>query len=184
MTPLEIYQGSNGKATKALYAELETLGPRGLVALNLFRACKCSERAKVYRGHGYKADAYARKEWSMGLLCDILIKHSEELGIRWGWKEDPEQPFHKWVLYVEIPTGQVSFHCASRIKGPDYLGEWDKVKGASAMRIVKWTTMVRYDYSSINDWADQCEKTDPTVPAASSPESAPAVRVVQAFLSL
>lgn len=177
MTPLEIYQGSNGKATKALYAELETLGPRGLVAMNLFRACKCSERAKVYRGHGYKADAYARKEWSMGLLCDILLKHSEELCIRWGWKEDPEQVYHKWVLYVEIPTGQVSFHCANRIKGPDYPGDWDKVKGASAGRIVNWTEqLLGMECSTRNN--------ETTVSAETSPESAPAVRVVQAFLSL
>src|ERR1700676_464322 len=57
-TILSIYAGSNGDATKALYASLEKRGPVGLIALNLFRACKASERAKIYRGRSYKGAAY------------------------------------------------------------------------------------------------------------------------------
>ena len=45
-----IYEGSNGDATRALYEHLQTLGPAGVIALNLFRAQKCSTRAKLYRG--------------------------------------------------------------------------------------------------------------------------------------
>lgn len=37
MTALEVYEGSNGDATKALYAKLETFGPIGVIAMNLFR---------------------------------------------------------------------------------------------------------------------------------------------------
>lgn len=137
-----IYAGSNGEATKALYAALEKVGPLGLVAVNLFRAQKCSERAKVYRGHRYREEAYARKTWSMGLLCDILEKHAAELRIVWGWKRDPLQEYFPWVLYVEIPTGQVSFHTDARGKGPDYAGDWDKANGLSPSRIVAFTQSV------------------------------------------
>src|ERR1051326_7628212 len=115
MTTLEIYNGSDGAATKALYARLELLGPVGLVALNLFRAQKCSERAKVYRGGvpgrgSFKAMAYERKQWSMGNLCKVLQEHAQGLQLRWGWKEDPGQEYYPWVLYVDLPSGQVSFH--------------------------------------------------------------------------
>ena len=60
---LDVYRASDGEATKRLYVELELLGPAGVIALNLFRACKNSERAKAYRGgngHGsYRSQAYA-----------------------------------------------------------------------------------------------------------------------------
>jgi hypothetical protein len=141
MNVQSIYAGSNGEATKALYARLQSLGAAGVVAMNLFRACKCSERAKLYRGGGYKRDAYQRKDWSIGLLCDQLMASAEILGIRWGWKEDPAQDFHNQVLYVDLPTGQVSFHAAERKKGPDYPGDWDQSK-ESAARIVKYVSAV------------------------------------------
>lgn len=136
MTVHEIYAGSNGDATKDLYARLEQLSPAGTIALNLFRAQKCSSRAKEY-SRRYKGDAYERKNWSMGLLCDALLQHGDALKIRWGWKEDPDVEYHKWVLYIELPTGQVSFHALHRGKGPDYTGEWDQ-SHASAGRIVNW----------------------------------------------
>ena len=75
---ISIYQGSNGEATKALYAQLESMGPHGVIAMNLFRACKCSERAKVYRGRGYRDEAYRRKQWSMDNLCEALTKHAPD----------------------------------------------------------------------------------------------------------
>lgn len=40
------------------------------------------------------------------------------------------------VLYVEIPTGQVSFHSPTRGNGPDYEGDWDGAQGVSGDRIV------------------------------------------------
>lgn len=136
MIAKEIYKGSNGEATKAFYQKLEALGPIGLVAINLFRAQKCSSRAKEY-SRRYKGDAYDRKNWSMRNLCDILTKHAAELNLVWGWKVDPAQEFHKWVLYVDLPTGQVSFHSATRMDGPDYPGDWDLCH-LSAERIIVW----------------------------------------------
>lgn len=121
----QVYEGSDGEATKRLYAMLEHFGAAGAVAINLFRAQKCSARAKVYRGGGFRGAAYDRKQWSMDNLCQILAGKADEIGVKWGWKEDPEQAFHKWVLYIDLPIGQVSFHTASRGAGPDYAGEWD-----------------------------------------------------------
>jgi len=125
-----VYTGSNGDLTRQYYIELAQAGPIGEVALNLMRAQKCSSRAKVYRGGvrgrgSYRDMAYERKAWSMSNLCDILAEHAAALGITWGWKIDPDMTKYPWVLYVDLPTGQVSFHNAHRIHGPDYPGVWD-----------------------------------------------------------
>lgn len=138
-----IYEGSDGEATKKLYAKLETLGAIGIIALNLFRACKASERAKKYRRR-YKGAAYDKKNWSLKLLSDALASYTPRgiaYGIRWGWKEDPTQEFHKWVLYVDLPTGQVSFHAAAPLAKLRYHGEWDG-QHISARRIVAYVDHV------------------------------------------
>jgi hypothetical protein len=152
-SPREIYVGSDGSATMQLYKELEALGPAGIVALNLFRAYKNSARAKVYRGGirgkgSYSGMAYERKNWAMGNLCKVLTEHAAVLGIRWGWKMDPDMVAkddpHIWVLYVDLPNnlGQVSFHTAARGEGPDYPGEWDGAKKVGDERIIKWVEML------------------------------------------
>jgi hypothetical protein len=136
---LSVYLGSNGDATTALYKRLEAeLGTVGLVAVNLFRAHKCSSRAKVYRGRRYRDSAYDRKQWSMDNLVAILTREAEALQIAWGWAEDPQQEFHKFILYVEIPTGQVSFHTAIRGAGPEYGKPWDGVRDVGPQRICSW----------------------------------------------
>lgn len=142
-TVRNIYHGSNGDQTKTLYARLAALGPVGEVALNLFRACKNSERAKVYRGGqpgrgSYKRMAYDRKSWAVGNVCAVLETHAAALGTVWGWQCDEATPGFEWVLYVETPHGQVSFHARSRGTGPDYPHTWDGVKEASAERVITW----------------------------------------------
>ena len=134
---MRVYQGSDGDATLALYKRLETLGPVGVLAVNLFRAQKASERAKVYRGRRFVGAAYDRKSWSMDNLCGVLAA-SAELGIAWGWGQDDKQPVHRWVLYVELPTGQASFHTAERGAGPDHDRCWDGMPGQSVDRILRW----------------------------------------------
>lgn len=135
---IRVYQGSDGEATKRLYNTLEALGPVGFVAANLFRACKSSERAKVYRGGGYRGKAYDRKQWAMDNLCRALSAEAAALGIAWGWGIDAKQDYHRHVLYVELPTGQVSFHTACRGEGPDYITGWDGMRGQSADRVIRW----------------------------------------------
>jgi len=140
---MAVFEGSDGDATRALFDQLEKLGPAGVVALNLFRACKNSARAKVYRGGqrgrgSYRSMAYDRKAWAIDNLADVLGKHAAALGIAWGWGLDPNQEFHRHVLYVDAPTGQVSFHTAPRGAGPDYVGGWDGARGTGAQRICGW----------------------------------------------
>jgi hypothetical protein len=141
MHALEVYQGSNGNVTLRYYAALEKLGIAGLVAVNLFRAQKCSARAKVYRGGirgrgSFRGMAYDRKSWAMGELCRALALAND---VPYGWKRDSAVLFGErpsWVLYVDLPEGQVSFHARERGKGPDYAGEWDGAEGASVERIL------------------------------------------------
>lgn len=139
---LAIYEGSDGEATKRLYQRLEALGPVGHVAVNLFRAHKSSARAKVYRGGGYRGLAYERKGWAMDNLVAILAEQAAELGIRWGWGEDAAQEYHRWVLYVDVPTGQVSFHTERRGGGPDYPAAWDGERNTGATRICRWISQL------------------------------------------
>lgn len=134
---MAIYKGSDGEATSRLYARLEGMGPIGTIAVNLFRAQKCSERAKVY-SRRYRGSAYDRKQWSMDNLARVLGEHAVVAGIVWGWGEDEKQAYHRWVLYVELPTGQVSFHTDHRGDGPDHQSGWDGKEGQSADRIVRW----------------------------------------------
>jgi hypothetical protein len=148
MTVLEIFAGSNGQATLDLYARLENLGPIGAVALNLFRAQKASSRAKVYRRR-FKGVAYDKKNWSMKLLCDALSASATELGIEFGWREDPMQEFHKWVLYVDLPMGQVSFHSAAPLSPERYEKLWDGSKD-SAARIIRFVESVLFESVSVN----------------------------------
>ena len=136
-----VYNGSNGDLTLDLYRRLNALGPIGNIAVNVFRAQKASERAKVYRGgtggQSYRSMAYEKKRWSMTTLCEALTKHSA-LGIRWGWAVDPNQEVHRHILYVDLPTGQVSWHTDQRAAGPDYPGEWDRAVGSAPNRICAW----------------------------------------------
>lgn len=146
MKAIEVYQGSDGDATKAYYALLMTLGPLGEIAVNLFRAQKCSTRAKAYRGGirgkgRYKDMAYNRKDWSLGNLVGVLERLGDRLGIVWGWGRDDSTPGFEWVLYVDLPTGQASFHAPARKSGPDYAGEWDG-KHLSESRIIHFCDRV------------------------------------------
>jgi hypothetical protein len=142
-----IYEGSDGETTKMLYQDLEKLGPMGVIAMNLFRACKCSERAKSYRpGRGqYRAKAYARKDWSIRNLAHELWRPFDH-DLTWGWAIDEDlrkrgDPHHH-LIYIDLPTGQVSFHTSERSEGPDYAGQWDGVRDAAADRVIRFVVRV------------------------------------------
>jgi hypothetical protein len=140
---VRVFTGSDGDATMALYARLAKLGGAGVIAMNLLRAQKNSDRAKVYRGGNragsYRKQAYSRKNWAMAQLCVELLAHGADAGVSsWGWKLDPQAAGpHCWVLYVDLPgRGQVSFHTDVRGQGPDYPGNWDGAVGSSGNRIL------------------------------------------------
>lgn len=134
---VDAYIGSDATKTRALCAQLEKLGPNGIVASRLFRAQKASERAKKYRGGikgvgSYKALAYAKKNETLQELARSLYLTK----FAWGWKQDPAAPGpHKWVIYVDLPSGQVSFHSEKRYIGPNYEGDWDGIRGVGPRRI-------------------------------------------------
>lgn len=149
MKALDIYKGSNGELTRSYYAELLNRGHLGMIAMNLFRAQKSSERAKVYRGGirgqgSFRGMAYERKGYAMEMLCAKLASDDAGFDINFGWKKDPKTMLHgdeAWVLYVDLPTGQVSFHSTVRYAGPDYQGEWDGQR-ASVERVLAFCDAV------------------------------------------
>jgi hypothetical protein len=138
---LEVFRQQDGNVTRSYYEHLERLGPQGHIACCLFRAQKRSSRAKEYSRGKYRRSSYDVKQWSIGELCKALEKSGDELGIRWGWKADDGVVLNggsSWVLYIELPQGQVSFHSPVRETGPDYSGSWDGVRNASAGRIIQF----------------------------------------------
>jgi hypothetical protein len=155
MNAFLVYNGSDGALTRRFYSALEKRGPVGIIAMNLFRAQKCSRRAKKYGpssgvgGKSYRELAYERKGWSLKQLTIALMEHSEALGIGFGWGLDNAQPFNKWVLYIDLPGfGQCSFHSPERYEGPDYPGEWDGLR-MSEHRIIRYCQNV-YDSELLN----------------------------------
>jgi hypothetical protein len=144
---LTIYTGSDGVATKGLYDLLDQRGPKGELAHHLMRAMKTSERAKQYRGRDgqgrkYSQLSYGRKQDAIEKVAALLGQHAQRFGILWGWAEDTDQPYHRWILYVDLPTGQVSFHAAERGDGPTYTKPWDQKKRQGSIRICKFAAAV------------------------------------------
>jgi hypothetical protein len=149
-----VFEGSDGEVTRAYYAALARRGPAGEIALNLFRAQKCSARAKVYRGGvrgvgSFARMAYQTKAWSMSIVCKTLETHHERLRIPFGWKQDASVLFGErvsWVLYVDIPRGQVSFHSPDRLSARDYAGEWDGTRKSEERILAFCDEVLRGDW--------------------------------------
>ncbi|HZP31890.1 MAG TPA: hypothetical protein VFB23_00910 [Candidatus Acidoferrales bacterium] len=145
----EIFWTSDAQKTKAYYAALAKRGIAGDIAVNLMRAQKYSTRAKRYRGGirgvgSFRDLAYTAKNNAMLSLCKVLDRHAAKLKISFGWKGDPDVLFGgrpSWVLYVDLPQGQVSFHAPERLSVHDYAGEWDG-QHASEQRILEFCDSV------------------------------------------
>jgi hypothetical protein len=141
-TVRECYRGSAGKKTMALFDRLRLFGPNGELAILLFRAMKASSRAKVYRGKADSGDSYRKLAYDKkGDTIKQLAEFLDEAGCGssvFGWKID-EQAEHqnRWVFYVELSTGQVSFHSPTRHEGPTFDGQWDG-SGESEERIIRF----------------------------------------------
>jgi hypothetical protein len=124
-TAKEVFDGTDGDVTRNYYTELNAKGLYGQLTTALFRAQKRSVAAKRYRGRKYTQAAYSVKNWSLSEICRICQLIPE---IVWGWKYDAKTVNFEWVLYVETPHGQVSFHSGERLEGPDFPNEWDGQK--------------------------------------------------------
>lgn len=152
LTASAVYNGSDGSETRRLLGALRRRGLMGDIAASLFTAQKASERAKRYGHAGFQGSrgrvtyrdlSYTRKGEALFALCEILketdLRFGEDRPFLWGWRKDGSSfasVAPPWVLYVDLPTGQVSFHSLERYAGPEYPREWDGVRKASAGRIV------------------------------------------------
>lgn len=144
----EVYDGSNGAATRWLCAEFEQNGHIGRIAAALFNAQKTSSRAREYQGGiecpggltiPFTEIAYRRKAVIVERLADLLAR--DDCGMVWGWSVNPRQPIAQHVLYIDLPQGQVSFHSVRRFIGRDYPGAWDGMN-ANEDRIIQFCETV------------------------------------------
>lgn len=158
--PRAVYEGSNGDLTKAFYREMDSRSIHGQLATALFRAQKRSSAAKKYRGRKYTSAAYDVKNWSMSEICRILSALGNEYA--WGWKYDANKVGYEWCLYVVLDQGQVSFHSADRLAGPEYEGEWDGTH-VSADRIIKFCEQVLAMESSSSDFSEKLPASTPAL---------------------
>lgn len=115
-------------------------------------------RAGAYGEHNYRTsrDArerdYSEKEEHLTKACELLA--TGQFDVPWGWGLDTlprtvrSDDYDYWhygplptktmaVLYVQLPTGQVSFHSAHVGRGPKYRDGWDGEQGMSLLRITK-----------------------------------------------
>src|ERR1700732_3471303 len=137
MRAFEGFNQNDGDVKKAYYASMNAKSIECQLGVALFRAQKRSTAAKRYRGRKYTRAAYDVKNWSLSEVCRILDAMAAfEMAPRWGWKRDPNTPAFEWVLYVDFPAVQVSFHSPTRLNGPDYPGEWEGIRGVSVERIL------------------------------------------------
>ena len=139
-----VFQGSDSARTRKFLSHLEKQGQPGRIAAALFRAQKASSKAKLYSGgiersnggfSSFRTLSYEKKSQALKALCSLLLVDSA--GIEWGWGRDEENSRAPHVLYLELPTGQVRFHSAERLAGPDYPGNLDGER-ASEARIIAY----------------------------------------------
>lgn len=142
-----VFNQQNGDVTKSYYAEMNAIGIEGQLAVALFRAQKRSTAAKKYKGRKLTRSAYDVKNWSLSEVCRILAK---DIGMTWGWKYDRAAVNFEWVLYVDLPQGQCSFHSPDRLAGPDYGGSW-KPKRPSVEVIIDYCNSISEAYSRLTE---------------------------------
>jgi hypothetical protein len=82
--------------------------------------CSCT----VYRAAGKLETTPDEAYLDRNLCAQAMVKMAMKLGYSVGIKEDPEWP----VLYVDLPSGQVSWHIPRNeivCSFPKYQGKWD-----------------------------------------------------------
>lgn len=137
------------RVTRALRKLADAGDPYAGALQQLRAAQRASDRAKsraatgthwddFYGSHGnYIASRDAIR--SDYLDKDIALRAARPLltaaGITWGWGSDTGSYAATHVLYVDLPTGQISFHQPARGDGPDYEGTWDGVRDVAEARI-------------------------------------------------
>ena len=134
------YHESDASRTKRLLRALTATGQLGRIASDLFRAQKSSARARSIEA--VSTGDPRIPSWPTGARArcwPLFAKRWSRMPRVWSGAGARTLPgiFARWVLYVELPTGQVSFHSPDRLDGPVYPGAWDGMRDASAGRILR-----------------------------------------------
>ena len=82
--------------------------------------CSCTKYRKQTKNESTPDEAYLDRN----LVVQVLAGLSHEIGYKVGIKPDPEWP----ILYIDLPTGQVSWHIPKKEMigdWPIYEGKWD-----------------------------------------------------------
>lgn len=93
--------------------------PANGVHLRTFRNRGRYGRANYRRSRAARSKDYQEKSRSLEAACAI----ASEASIVYGWSHVSGRV--PWVVYFDLPTGQVSFHSDKRGPGPDYNKNWD-----------------------------------------------------------
>lgn len=126
MKSIEAFESRNPSVTVAFQSSLLSRGVAGQLAFGVFRAQKRSTVAKGQRRGKYRRGCYDGKNEALKYVDSLMQIHARNLGLTWGWGIDRSQEYHSSVLYVDLPTGQCSFHSESSVSTTVYRGNWDR----------------------------------------------------------
>ena len=79
--------------------------------------CSCTKYRKQTKNESTPDEAYLDRN----LVVQVLARLSHEIGYKVGIKPDPEWP----ILYIDLPTGQVSWHIPKK----EMIGDWSIYEG-------------------------------------------------------
>lgn len=96
-----------------------------------------SNRSKhAYHAYRGSRDARQRDYSEKASALDEAAVAAQECGVNAGWQpnSDKDSPV-PYIVYFDLPTGQVSFHTTSDCGLPRYDGEWDQETEVAQARI-------------------------------------------------
>lgn len=125
MKAIEAFNSRDPAVTVSFQNSLLGRGVRGQLAFGVFRAQKRSTVAKGQRKRKFRREAYDGKQEAL-VYVDRLLTANDGLVDDWGWAKDSQQNYHDQVLYVDLPTGQCSFHSDHSSSAKAYGGKWDR----------------------------------------------------------
>jgi len=116
------------------YSERAKQRPANGMTYREYRMMSCSK----YTRQNYQASRLARENdyEEKANSLEAAAEAALQCGIAAGWHEndDRESPI-PYILYFDLPVGQVSFHSKAKCGLPEYSGEWDRVRDVSGQRI-------------------------------------------------
>ena len=131
---VKAFYGYDAMAIQDVKARLKAGGLKGELADLLFEAERTDLNAGVCRTtpacswtsrHRRKWDRWIR---ALKALVSFLDRSASQLGIHWGWQEHENQTGPFWVVFIDLPTGQVFYSAPERLTDHQYEGsmEWSE----------------------------------------------------------